>query len=38
MFVSERMAKNLITAGPDMTIFEAKNHNGRKGISPFADC
>jgi acetoin utilization protein AcuB len=24
MFVSDRMSKNLVTAGPDMTIFEAK--------------
>ncbi len=32
MFVSERMAKNLITAGPDMTIFEAKTIMAEKGF------
>ncbi len=32
MFVSERMSKDLITAGPDMTIFEAKKIMTEKGI------
>ena len=32
MFVSERMAKNLITAGPDMTILEAKTIMTEKGF------
>ncbi|MFH0784100.1 MAG: CBS and ACT domain-containing protein [Pseudomonadota bacterium] len=32
MFISERMAKNLITAGPDMTIIEAKTIMAEKGF------
>jgi len=32
MFVSERMSKDLITVGPDMTIFEAKKIMMEKGI------
>ncbi len=32
MFVSERMSKDLITAGPDMTIYEAKMIMTEKGI------
>ncbi len=32
MFVSERMSTDLITAGPDMTIFEAKNLMTEKNI------
>lgn len=32
MFVSGRMSKNLITAGPDMTIFEAKKIMTEKNI------
>lgn len=32
MFVSDRMAKDLITAGPDMTIAEAKQVMGEKNI------
>ncbi len=32
MFVGERMSKNLITAGPEMTIFEAKNLMVEKNI------
>ncbi|TKB09106.1 CBS and ACT domain-containing protein [Desulforhopalus sp. IMCC35007] len=32
MFVSERMATNLITVGPDLTIFEAKKLMGEKSI------
>lgn len=32
MFVSERMSKNLITAGPDMTIFEARKIMTEKDI------
>lgn len=32
MFVSERMSKDLITAGPDMTIFEAKKIMTEKDI------
>ncbi|MBU1564496.1 MAG: CBS domain-containing protein [Proteobacteria bacterium] len=32
MFVSERMSKDLITAGPDMTIFEARKIMTEKGI------
>jgi acetoin utilization protein AcuB len=32
MFVSERMSKDLITASPDMTIFEAKKIMVEKGI------
>ena len=32
MFVGDRMSKNLITAGPEMTIFDAKNFNVEKNI------
>lgn len=32
MFVSERMATNLITVGPDLTIFEAKELMSEKNI------
>ena len=32
MFVSERMATNLITVGPDLTIFEAKKLMSEKSI------
>jgi acetoin utilization protein AcuB len=32
MFVSERMSKDLITAGPDVTIFEARKIMTEKGI------
>jgi acetoin utilization protein AcuB len=32
MFVSDRMSKDLITAGPDMSIFEAKNLMSEKNI------
>jgi acetoin utilization protein AcuB len=32
MFVSDRMSKDLITAGPDMTIFEAKKIMVEKNI------
>jgi acetoin utilization protein AcuB len=32
MFVSERMATNLITVGPDLTIFEAKKLMSEKNI------
>ncbi len=32
MFVTERMSKDLITAGPDMTIFEARKIMTEKGI------
>lgn len=32
MFVSERMSKDLITAGPDMTIFEARRIMTEKNI------
>ncbi len=32
MFVGDRMSKNLITAGPEMTIFEAKNLMAEKDI------
>ena len=32
MFVSERMATDLITAGPELSIFEAKELMGDKSI------
>jgi acetoin utilization protein AcuB len=32
MFVTERMSKDLITAGPEMTIFEARTIMTEKGI------
>ena len=32
MFVSDRMSKDLITAGPDITIFEARNIMTEKSI------
>ena len=32
MFVGDRMSKDLITAGPEMTIFEAKNLMTEKNI------
>ena len=32
MFVGDRMSKNIITAGPEMTIFEAKNLMADKNI------
>ena len=32
MFVGDRMSKNLITAGPEMTIFDAKNLMMEKNI------
>jgi acetoin utilization protein AcuB len=32
MFVGDRMSKNLVTAGPEMTIFEAKNLMLEKNI------
>ncbi len=32
MFVSDRMSKDLITAGPDMPIFEANNLMSEKNI------
>jgi acetoin utilization protein AcuB len=32
MFVGDRMSKNLVTAGPEMTIFEAKNLMAEKNI------